>query len=112
MMRSDLTLGYDVSQMNAGDLSRITVTMDKIPKFANDQEEAEFWDTHDSSQLLDDTDPIDVMFVDARPNKKLISFRLDPAAIDRLRTVAKRKGIGYQTLMRMWVMERLNQEQP
>lgn len=86
--------------------------MDKIPKFDSEREEAQFWETHDSTQFLSETEPIDAVFVDARPAKKLISFRLDPAAIDRLRTVAKRKGIGYQTLMRMWVMERLNQEQP
>lgn len=86
--------------------------MDKISNSDLEQDEADFWETHDSTEFLDETEPVDMVFVDARPVKKLISLRLDPAAIDRLRAVARRKGVGYQTLMRMWVMERLNQEQP
>jgi predicted DNA binding CopG/RHH family protein len=53
---------------------------------------------------------VDLTFVDARPAKKQISLRLDPEAIDKLKAIARRKGIGYQTLIRMWVMERLIQE--
>jgi predicted DNA binding CopG/RHH family protein len=49
-------------------------------------------------------------FVDARLPKKQISLRLDPEVIIQLKTIAARKGIGYQTLIRMWVMERLSQE--
>ena len=85
--------------------------MSKLPKFATEQEESSFWDTHDSTEFLDDTEPVEVTFVDARPRKKQISLRLDAKAIDALKAIARRKGIGYQTLIRMWVMERLAQEQ-
>ena len=84
--------------------------MSKLPKFATDQEEATFWDTHDSTGFLDDTKPVEVTFVDARPPKKQISLRLDAKVIEVLKAVAQRKGIGYQTLIRLWVMERLAQE--
>ena len=85
--------------------------MPDIPKFANDQEESEFWDTHDFTDYLNETTPVDVKFEDARPRKTQISLRLDAETIARLKTLAKGRGIGYQTLIRMWVMERLNQEQ-
>ena len=85
--------------------------MSKLPKFATDQEEARFWETHDSTEFLDDTEPVEVAFVDARPRKKQISLRLDARVIDVLKAIARRKGIGYQTLIRLWVMERLAQEQ-
>jgi len=84
--------------------------MSKIPQFASEQEEAEFWATHDATEFLDETKPVNMTFVDARPPKKQISLRLDPEVINQLKTVASRKGIGYQTLIRMWVMERLGQE--
>jgi len=86
--------------------------MSKLPRFSSEQEEAAFWDTHDSTAFLEDTAAVDVTFVDARPTKKLISLRLEPGAIARLKAIAQQKGVGYQTLMRMWVMERLAQEQP
>jgi predicted DNA binding CopG/RHH family protein len=84
--------------------------MPKLPEFKSEQEEAEFWATHDSTEFLDNTEPVDVTFVDARPPKKQISLRLDAETIDALKVVARRKGLGYQTLIRVWVMERLAQE--
>ena len=84
--------------------------MPKVPTFATDKEEADFWDTHDSADFLDELIPVDVTFVDARPRKTLISLRLDPEVIDQLKVTARQRGIGYQTLIRMWVMERLATE--
>lgn len=81
-----------------------------IPEFKSEQEEAEFWDTHDSTDYLEQTEAVEVSFVDARPPKKSISLRIDAETIDTLKDVAARKGIGYQTLIRMWVMERLEDE--
>jgi predicted DNA binding CopG/RHH family protein len=80
------------------------------PRFANEQDEAEFWATHDATEFLDQTEPVAVTFVDARPRKTQISLRLDPATIDKLKAVSRRKGVGYQTLIRIWVMERLSRE--
>ena len=84
--------------------------MPKIPQFANEQEEAEFWATHDATEFLDETKPMNATFMDARPPKKQISLRLDPDVIDKLKAIATRKGVGYQTLIRIWVMERLIRE--
>jgi predicted DNA binding CopG/RHH family protein len=83
-----------------------------LPEFVDEQAEAAFWDEHDSTALLDASEEVDVAFVDARPTKKQISLRLDPTTINQLKQVAGTKGIGYQTLIRMWVMERLAQESP
>ena len=69
-----------------------------------------FWDTHDSTNFLEETESVDITFVDARPTMKQISLRLDPAVINHLKLLAGDKGIGYQTMIRMWIMERLGQE--
>lgn len=84
--------------------------VDKIPQFKTEQEEADFWDSHDSTDFFDETEAVNVTFVDARPSMKQISLRLDPSVIDKLKSLAVGKGIGYQTMIRMWVMERLGQE--
>jgi predicted DNA binding CopG/RHH family protein len=86
--------------------------MPKLPEFASEQEEAEFWATHDSAEFLDSTEETDVVFEDARPRKTQICLRLDAEAIGKLKVIAERKGVGYQTLIRMWVMERLTDERP
>ncbi len=45
-----------------------------------------------------------------RHKGKGVLLRLDASVIDRLKDVARSKGIGYQTLIRVWVMERLRRE--
>jgi predicted DNA binding CopG/RHH family protein len=82
----------------------------KIPKFASEQEEADFWDTHSITDYLDELTSVEVTVVDARPHKEQISLRLDRQTITQLKAIARKRGIGYQTLIRMWVMERLAQE--
>ena len=84
--------------------------MSKLPVFTSEREEADFWASHNSTEYLDDTEPVDVTFVDARPPKGQISLRLDAKTVDDLRAIAQRKGVGYQTLIRTWAMERLTKE--
>ena len=81
--------------------------MAKIPEFASEQEESEFWDTHSATEFWDETTPVDIQFRDARPRKTLISLRLEEETIARLKALAHGRGIGYQTLIRMWVLEQL-----
>lgn len=81
--------------------------MPRLPVFTTEQQEAEFWDTHDSTEFLDETEVVETHFADARPPKKQISIRLEPSTIEQIKKVARVKGIGYQTLIRMWVVEQL-----
>jgi len=84
--------------------------MPKIPQFASEQEEAEFWDTHDSTDYLEDTTEVEMVFVDGRPRAGLVAVRLDPAAVDRLIAIANSRNVGYRTLVADWIMERLAAE--
>jgi hypothetical protein len=54
--------------------------------------------------------PVDVKFVDARPPRSRIALQLDPATINDLKTVAHHKGTDYQTMLRAWIVERLKRE--
>ena len=56
-----------------------------LPTFESEQEEAEFWDTHDSTDFVDDTEAVVVKLVDARPRKRLISLRIDADTIEMLK---------------------------
>lgn len=79
----------------------------RIPEFNTRQEEAEFWDTHDITDYLDDLKPVEVRFT-----KRLstgITVRLTPEALAEIKVLAQRKGIGPSTLARMWILERLGQ---
>lgn len=76
----------------------------KVPKFKTKKEEREFWDTHDSTDYLDDFEPSkDVVFV--RPKKEVISLRLEPKVIKKLRELADKEGLPPTTYARMLIIK-------
>jgi predicted DNA binding CopG/RHH family protein len=84
--------------------------MAKIPRFKSLAEESEFWDTHSVLDYWEETEDVAGHFVDARPAKKLVSIRFDPSLIAAAKRIARTKGLGYQTLLRMWAYEGLSRE--
>ena len=83
--------------------------MPRVPKFKNEDEEREFWATHDATEYTADNEQVvDMEFVDHR--KKAVTLRMEPQLKEDLVTIAHRKGIGYQTLMQMWLKERVTKE--
>lgn len=82
-----------------------------LPDFKkmSDREIAKFWDEHDTVDFWPEMTAEEKPFVDKQP-KKAISMRFDVETLEQLRRIAESKGISYQTLIRMWIMERLKQE--
>lgn len=84
-------------------------TKSRIPEFASREEEAEWWDTHNITEYLDELKPVKVRF--AKNLSQGITIRLDPSTLAELRTLAHEKGIGPTTLARMWILEHLRELQ-
>lgn len=84
-----------------------------IPRFQNEQEEAEFWATHSlGEELLNKMSPIpEGVLPPARPRTKPINVRFDSFTLDRLNELAARRNVGYQTLLKQFVTERLYEEE-
>jgi predicted DNA binding CopG/RHH family protein len=81
----------------------------RIPEFASIEEEAAFWDTHSTADYEAEFTPVHVRF--AKRLSTGVTIRLDPDTLERLRTLAHQQGIGPTTLIRMWVLERLTQQE-
>ncbi|MBI4318551.1 MAG: hypothetical protein HY675_08680 [Chloroflexi bacterium] len=83
----------------------------EVPKFESDDEAREWFESHDMSEILDRGVEVPAEYVGPpRPKKKLVSLRLDEETINQLKDVARKKGLGYQTLSRVWLRERLAEE--
>jgi predicted DNA binding CopG/RHH family protein len=89
----------------------IVHSYDDVPQFGSESEEAAFWNTHRlSDALLDKMKPVvDESLPPART--KLVSFRLDGHTIARAKFLADRRGIGYQTMLKGFIAERLYEEE-
>ena len=80
-----------------------------IPRFKSEAEEAKFWANHSPEEFKHELREVkNVKF--PRPQKRLISMRIHKEEINSLKKIAHRKGIGYLTLIRMWIVERINRE--
>ena len=83
--------------------------MGKIPKSKSDQETAQFWDTHSLTDFEDDLELLrEKVFV--KPEKQVMTIRVDKKLVNAMKAIAREKGINYSTLARMWLIERIKKE--
>jgi hypothetical protein len=84
-----------------------TEAQGKIPSFASIEEEAEFWDTHDTTDLLDDWEPVELSV--SEQFRETLTLRLAAADRDTLAQIAEREGVEPAELARKWVTEHLRE---
>ncbi len=82
----------------------------QIPKFKNEDEERNFWSTHDSTEYLDWSKAERVVFPNLKPSTESISLRLPSFLLARIKELANKKDVPYQSLMKMFLSERVDQE--
>lgn len=98
----------------SSDPEMITIhSLDEIPDFANEDEEFEFWQTHEFiAELAAAASPIPVgVLPPPRPRTRATPIRFDGDMLARLKVLAAEKGTGYQTLIKQFVGERLYEEE-
>ena len=81
-----------------------------LPRFKSDEAEREFWATHDSTDFIDWPKAKRVTLPDLRPSSQTISLRLPKPMLDRLKLLANKRDVPYQSLLKMFVAERLKAE--
>jgi predicted DNA binding CopG/RHH family protein len=81
-----------------------------IPKFKSEDEEREFWATHDSTEYIN-WDKAEIQtFPKLKPSTKTISLRLPEHLLDELRSIANKRDVPYQSLIKIFLKERIDQE--
>ena len=85
-------------------------TDSRLPVFANADEEAAYWEEHSTAPHWDGMEPSPIVVEAQRRPTKMISLRLPENYLSAVKRAADQKGIPYQSLMRMWLVERLQQE--
>ena len=82
----------------------------KLPKFKNETEERKFWQKHDSSDYVDWSDAEEVVLPKLKPSTKTISIRLPESMIDELKILANKRDVPYQSLLKIFLSERISSE--
>ncbi|MHB2148091.1 BrnA antitoxin family protein [Calditrichota bacterium LG25] len=82
----------------------------KIPKFKDEDKEREFWAAHDSTDYIDWNNGEELIMPNLKPSLKTISLRVPESLIDELKFLANKKDIPYQSLLKMFLVERVEKE--
>lgn len=80
------------------------------PRFESEDEEREFWAEHDSVGYVDWSRARRVVLPDLEPSTRSISLRLPEMMLDRLKLLANRRDVPYQSLIKVFLAERIEQE--
>ena len=84
--------------------------MKKIPKFKNEEEERKFWAEQDSTEYVDWSKAKPTVFPNLKPSTKTISLRLPQTMLDELKLLANKRDVPYQSLVNMFISERIDLE--
>lgn len=80
----------------------------RLPKFKSEAEERKFWETHDSSKLVDWAKAERVRLPNLKPTTQSISLRLPVHTLERIKAAANARDVPYQSLIKVWLEEKLS----
>jgi len=84
----------------------VVAQWEDIPAFACEHDEAKFWVTHrlDSKLMEQSTAGAD------QSESTTITLRIDPRMLSRIKRLARSRFLNYQSMMKQWISERMEQE--
>lgn len=92
--------------------------MKKLPKFKTEKEEANFWDIHSIVDYLEELEPVEFKLhpelvrklKKKREEKVKITMFLNKVHLEAAKRISAKKGIPYQTQLRLWIVQGINNE--
>jgi len=82
----------------------------RIPKFKNEAEERRFWQKNDSAEYVDWSAAEEVLMPKLRPTTRSVSIRLPDAMVEELKIMANKRDVPYQSLLKVFLSERIEAE--
>ena len=82
----------------------------KIPQFKNEDEERDFWQSHDSTEYFDWKKAERLTLANLKPSLKTISLRLPESMLEELKLLANKRDVPYQSLVKVFLSDRIEHE--
>jgi predicted DNA binding CopG/RHH family protein len=79
-----------------------------IPQFADEAQERAYWEAHDSTVHVDWSQARKVTLPNLKPTTQTISLRLPQHLLDSIKTAANARDVPYQSLIKVWLQEKLH----
>src|SRR5260370_24152954 len=82
----------------------------RIPTFKDEDAKREFWSKADSTEYIDWSKAQKLVLPNFRPTLRTISLRLPESMIAELKLLANQRDVPYQSLLKVFLAERIKQE--
>ena len=82
----------------------------EIPNFKSEDEEREFWAEENSTDYIDWNSAELKTLARLKPTTRTISLRISEAMLEKIRLAANKRDVPYQSLIKMFLKERLDEE--
>jgi predicted DNA binding CopG/RHH family protein len=82
----------------------------KIPEFKSPEEEAKFWDEHDSADYIDWSKAKQTVLPNLKSSTESISLRLPSSLLARIKELANEKDVPYQSLMKVYLSDQVKRD--
>jgi uncharacterized DUF497 family protein len=99
-----------VRDMNQNERLSMPNMKKKIPDFKSEDDERRFWAKADSTQYVEWRAGKPRKLTDLKPSLRTISLRLPVSMIEDLKVLANRRDVPYQSLLKVFLAERLAKE--
>ena len=96
-----------------GVTDRMKKKIRQVPKFRKEQDEREFWNTHDTTDYFDfsESNRVEIEFdPGVEAPVKSISLRLPREMLNQLKVLANKKDIPYQSLIKVYLAQKIAEE--
>ena len=82
-----------------------------MPKFRSEAKEREFWESKDNdiTEYVEPSQLVVAKFKNLKPSTTSISIRLSDSLLDGIRQQANKLDVPYQSLMKVWLTEKLHE---
>ena len=85
-------------------------TRKTVPTFASERAEREYWETHDTADVVDWSAARQVAFPNLKASTETISLRLPTALLSDLKVLANKRDVPYQSLLKVYLADRVTRE--
>lgn len=83
----------------------------KLPKFKNEDEAREFWAKHDLVEYFDLNEAIiNPVLPNLKPSTRTITMRVPESLLNSIKSLANKKDVPYQSLMKILLDEKIKEE--
>jgi predicted DNA binding CopG/RHH family protein len=91
-------------------IKRAVKSRKEIPSFANEAQERRFWAKQDTADYFDWDKAVQPALPNLKPTTTAISLRLPVAMLEDLKSLANKRDVPYQSLMKLYLSERIGRE--